>query len=1855
MDPDATSNDSGSLTQTSAPAGSAAPAGPAQPDADGSSNTRAREQIRRWAQDLLDLSRRNTSLYYKPLTRGTLTFIAPRPADIHAALAGSRPLSIYYPPPADLLDGQWTVNDSLREATTTQLVSDRTDRTDVEKVLRNLHSHAHGDFVDRGIESLYLCFGVLRWRERPGAEVISSPLIFVPVRLERESPREPYRIRRSGGDAVLNPSLRVLMEEMHGVALPEHIAESPADQDLAGVLEDVAAAVGEPGWAVESLVVLKRATFHKEAMYRDLLDNLELVAGHPIVAAIADPTSVPDQRLADIAAIPAENDVDDVIPPEQSHLIRDADASQRRAIAAALHGASFVMDGPPGTGKSQTISNLIAELIAQGKTVLFVSEKIAALDVVADRLRERGLADFLLELHSHKVSRREVAAELGRALRFHPTARPRLGAAELQQYRRHRESLSEYAAAVNRVREPLGRSVHWVVGRLAQLDGLVTVPPPAGISAELAATDVAELLSNFERLARVWEPAERADMFAWRGLQVAGLNQAMRHDLLRTVDRLADGLRDLEDVADGTAFASGVPTPDDLGEAERLAALCVFVTTQPVTEARWWTRPELEDVATRMDEIAALAAAHAEDVQALEAGYGAGWQDLAARPALSAHAALTALTVSAAPSEHVDLDAVRQRLGFLRRTRELSESLSASAADLAASLGARIRERSAGETRELAEVASEADAPVRPEARWATPAGAARAQQAITVLGPLVRDYRDRRDNLTEVFEEGVYDLDLRGLVTRFQDVHRGLRKLGGAYRADKQAVAQLTRSRRATKAVRKRLADALELQQLMVELDQQEAEHREPLGRYYRRRGSDFDGAARALARLHRATEVLGTEYDADRVAAQLGGDAPADPGLGMQARRLVDEIDAWQDAAAQAGFEPVDLAVLPLSALREWADRAAPETETLHEAYAAAARIRVPATDLAGFLDDVGRRVAVDGRIQAMQAAAARDVELLGRFSGGLDTDVPAARQALEWVRELRHLFGAPLAPRAVQQLHGRPDPPDPTPLRGAIAQVIKLTEAFAARFDGDRREQLQQELTGRLTPARDLVRELLDHPEQIDTWERFVALTDELRQAGWAAPLHACAEVRIPADQVLLTLEKAMYTAWFDAVAATDRAIGQARAADLDAMVARFRSLDRELIDNAAEWVVAKCTERRPRTTMGAAGIIEREVQKKTRHMPVRTLLGKVGDVAQQLKPCFMMSPLSVSQFIPPGLRFDVVIFDEASQITPADAVNCIYRGDQLVVAGDDRQLPPTSFFERTADEAEDSYDEEQFDEFESMLDLCKGAASLPSLPLRWHYRSRDESLITFSNYTFYDGSLITYPGARTDGVDLGMELFVVDGVYRRGTSRDNRIEAETVADRVFYHAENHPELTVGVVTFSQAQAEMVERVIEERRMERPDLDNWFTSDRLDGFFVKNLESVQGDERDVIVFSVGYGPDETGRMTLAFGPLSTNGGWRRLNVAITRARRRVEAVASFHPRQLDARSAKHRGVRELLRYLDYAERGPAALAVAPDRRDASVPGPLEQSVFATLAGWGYEVVPRVGAAGYRIDLGVRHPDRPGSFLLGVELDGPTYGSSRITRDRDRLRQEVLEGLGWRLHRVWGPSWYLERREQEQRLRDALERAAAGESPPAVKAPGRRDRVERAHEQAPLDQPPDWTAPYRVARVRADTDLYPYAPAAFSETVRVARAVLDVEAPIHADLLARRVAQAFGCNLTRQVRQAVDDAVLTLERREACRRAGAWVWVDDIAPVRVPGDDPETRRDIEHIPPPEVDEAILRLLGDAGAATDEEILVRIGRLFGVQRLRNRARTALEDSLTRLRDAGRIEWADGGQIRPIA
>src|SRR5690606_33213121 len=414
----------------------------------------------------------------------------------------------------------------------------------------------------------------------------------------------------------------------------------------------------------------------------------------------------------------------------------------------------------------------------------------------------------------------------------------------------------------------------------------------------------------------------------------------------------------------------------------------------------------------------------------------------------------------------------------------------------------------------------------------------------------------------------------------------------------------------------------------------------------------------------------------------------------------------------------------------------------------------------------------------------------------------------------------------------------------------------------------------------------------------------------------------------------------------------------------------------------------------------------------------------------------------QFLPAGQAlFDVVIFDEASQITVWDAVGSLARGKQVIVAGDPKQMPPTNFFGRADDDPDGDIDGEG--DLESILDELIGA-SIPQRVLNLHYRSRRESLIAFSNSRYYDNSLITFPAPVHP--DKGVSLVKPEGFYARGKARHNQGEAKAIVAEILRRlTSDDPAIrkqSIGVVTFNTEQQSLIEDLLDKARAEDPGIEWAFSDDELEPVFVKNLETVQGDERDVILFSITYGPDESGHVTMNFGPLNRNGGERRLNVAMTRARSEMVVFSTMPPERIDLARTQSRAVADLKHFLEYAERGAPALAAAVQGSRGDYESPFEVAVARGLQDKGWIVHPQMGVSAYRIDMGVVHPEKPGLYLAGIECDGAMYHSSADDRERDKVRQGVLERLGWTLFRIWSTDWWTDRDKALAKVHDQLER---------------------------------------------------------------------------------------------------------------------------------------------------------------------------------------------------------------------
>lgn len=694
-----------------------------------------------------------------------------------------------------------------------------------------------------------------------------------------------------------------------------------------------------------------------------------------------------------------------------------------------------------------------------------------------------------------------------------------------------------------------------------------------------------------------------------------------------------------------------------------------------------------------------------------------------------------------------------------------------------------------------------------------------------------------------------------------------------------------------------------------------------------------------------------------------------------------------------------------------------------------------------------------------------------------------------------------------------------------------------------------------------------------------------------------------------------------------------------------------------------------------------LLKHELQKSRRHKPVRVMAAEMGSAITKLAPCMLMSPLSVAQFLPSNQEaFDLVIFDEASQVTPWDAVGAMARGKQVIVAGDPRQMPPTSFFNRGANESEDDVEEDM----ESILEECL-AAGLYNHNLSWHYRSRHESLITFSNHRYYDGSLITFPAARTQKSAVYWRK--VDGVYAKGVGRSNQLEAEAIVDETVKRLRDPDFIasnkSIGIITLNTEQQKLISDLLDRARQKYPEIEPFFQLDKEEPVVVKNLETVQGDERDIILLGIGYGPTEphANTMSMNFGPLNRDGGHRRLNVAVTRAREEMIVFTSFDSSMIDLNRTSARAVSDLKNFIEFAKNGPMALARSIKGSVGGYDSPFEEAVANGLRMKGWQVIPQIGVSRFRIDLGIVHPDKPGDYLVGVECDGATYHSAATARDRDKVRAAILEGLGWKLLRLWSTEWWIDKEKALDRLdleiRKLLEQSRenvfsptsstesnkleSGTSVTAEDMIEKNDNVvdfpvvenreipaedeqgleEESVKYAELPIMPD--RKLSISKTYHIVDLTSWQdrvhPDLFHEQeyeeilVEIISDILKCEAPILDVSLVQKVARAHGFNRAgRLIRERILEVVDEHFYNEDDPIGGNFIWLskaqaDDWTLYRLPQTDDDVRQ-VDEISSKELKALAVTIEGD-------EKWYEMAKILGIKRVTSQAKNRLESVLS--------------------
>ncbi len=1791
--------------------------------------------VERWSEELVDIGGRNRLLFYKPLRSGTIDFRPNEDADEHVV--------------EGLLDG-----DAVR-------LSDAVPGD--ERIMRRgraIRQKSREHEEEQGIRTLHLGRYLASWSDKPGREP-AAPIFLSAVEITALGRLgDDFEIKRVD-DWELNPVLLHYLQTDFQVQFDEGPLRQAVDDEQWSHAVDLfrSATIDVAGIEVADRVVLATFSYAKLPLVRDLEEAHEAIGAHQLVAGLAGDPSARDQlQNVHPGSFGGNRDaMPDDPPPEDEFLILDADGSQSRVINAALQGQNLVVVGPPGTGKSQTIANLIATLAAQGKSALFVAEKRAAIDAVTKRLKSAGLEDLVLDLHEGVRSRRDTAAQLTKALETARRTREPQVRATHRRLTRSRQALSRKSHALHRKHEPWRLSVFDIWCALIQVEqrhrstfrfrrrSLLRTLTRDEINAlaeslreyitvggaELG-RDRAQLWSSALRNQTVTTDDQREavedaleELITVAKDRYEGALQAFceEHSIqspatLREVDSMLAALDGCQQAGATLAAELDIVPPSTLSETENVLAVleecehCVAAFTDSVgIDPRTSFSGVVEVLQVVEDFQRALTAFCGElgveppssvrDVDTMVAAFdeheraGAAFASelgISPLPTLNeVDSVIEALEVCEQclavflarlridpPSTLEEADGILQTLADYERQlasfcveleieapsslRDVDTMLAAleryeqTGAKFASELGIEplttlsefesvlnaLRDYEQGVDAFSGELGIEPPSTLKEvEKVWQALTECERTLDALAAeLGldpPSEFDDIDLMLNAVDEFDKALRYLKPDALGTDLAALHLNLTPvmrsvvsraasflLSGTYRRARLEARSLARSQDNDLGdIRKAISHA-----------QSGLEH-------WRRLAGDGSPPASwdACAEFHASLDHW----------QSLAPNSPA--ALTSETRaRFVDVLERWRHfRPSETVAPPQDMRGRFVKAVAQW--RVFKPSEVRVSSGVARSQLNAALERWREFhpdpfavssdVEQVSLRMALD-RLRAFEprnsaplwrqfrpsATTSPSQDVRDRFVKALErwrvfnpSEVgrpsEAARERLKAVLDRWRDFrpdpaAAPWGSEltrlreAVERLREF-EPRDSAPLtgqaRGDCSRAVEQWRVFGSdprrEFSTDARANLESALRDmrrylpvlvenaalgdveaiRYQTLANMLDRLYEQRGMLRRLPRLHELHDHLSKGGLAGFVQTAAEQRWNADDAAQSLEYAWRRSVLDEISVGSEVLHGLDASDSDDTVVDFCQSDREHVSEGSArvrraWAEAIVTARNAYPDQES--FIIRESRRKRRHRSMRQLVQIVPEVLMKLKPCWAMSPLVVPQILPREQFFDVVIFDEASQVLPADAVSSLLRGKHAVIAGDPKQLPPTTFFTSTSDDYEDEEEEDDdgaefalgplTNDVESVLDAVSALMSTNSRTLNWHYRSLDERLIAFSNHHIYEGSLTTFPGLLSGDCVAHVEVPVSHESIASGGS--NSAEVRQVVDLILEHAERRSDESLGVIAFGLKHAHRIEEALRLARKDHPELDEFFSEDRPEPFFVKNLERVQGDERDAIILTVGYGRAQDGRMRYTFGPLNREGGYRRLNVAVTRSKRRMTVVSAFSAADMDPDKLTSQGPQMLRDYVAYA--ASAGRNFGSVRRDAEPLNPFEIDIKNRLEAQGIPLQPQYGASGYWIDIAAMHPDQPGRPVLAIEADGARYHSAINARERDRLRQEHLERLGWRFHRIWSTAWFRDPEAEVGKVVQAWKNAVADAD---------RRAQESLQEQSAEQQPPPTPRP--------------------------------------------------------------------------------------------------------------------------------------------------------------------------------
>lgn len=1826
-----------------------------------------------WEHQLLDLGKRNKMINYKETKRTTLKLVEPSFEELFDRIAmKEEELTFQRAVDKDTdirVFSMLSLLENLSVALPVAIGDIKTEGsiTERQKTLKNMRSKTRLALEEQGTNILYLSFGFIEWKDGKGASAqwIKSPLIMVPATLTLEALNAPFVIKKHEDDIVVNPTLSYYLKTEYGVELPEFDSEKETINSYLSRIELIA---DVRGWRIIKDVSLGLVSFLKISMYNDLLRNEERIKTNPIIQAMSG-------NNQEVNNIP-ENLVDfnlDSINTRDCYQVMSADSSQQDAILYSKNNISFVMQGPPGTGKSQTITNIIAEALADGKKVLFVSEKMAALQVVYRRLQEVHLGDFCLPLHSYKANKKEILEQIGANLSLKQTNVKDDAINNLDELFTTRKELNDYVSELHKIRQNLNHSCYEIYSKLENLKDVPSVTFEIKNILDFNQQKVQVLLNVLKEYSLA---IKRLDYFVnnnpWEGLSTRTTgyeyNEKFKNELATAILSLSKLKGYIYNLGDNDDLFNNV----EYQNLDKLQSLVKEISNLPQIPQIW-----LPD-STNIDNLLELAntglmlnCEKYELEKNINLIFKPNINEFDTSKWLSNISANLEKIIKLTSNELND-EIIDECNEWLEKYISLEDSMKvviSNYKDLNNSFGLEYLPNN--ETIELInKINSLLEDKIVVPSEW--------VKKDITGLKTtaenatkIYNELKKVEENILANWEKETLSLDYVPILLRYKTDYTSFFKIfNSQYKKDKKTIQALS------KTIIKKLDDntAIDLLTKIKEykdkiewFKEKEKCLSENLSVYFNGLDSNWDLINKSITKLEKFRTLFNNEIPEKLVDIITDENQKNIVEIVSKSKELNNAFDSIKNLININQFD-IDLN----STDKEFENKLAvvcSNRENLNNLCNTISEIKPYLVNcsekyeniLNGF-NDIKSNKEISDELDSFES------NFNSNFSNYFDFQNTDWNQLINVLLKFKEIKESKYYPYVESIINLDEENKnkllnDNDILSNELENYKNTFEWLNKQFDEKSSlfEMPISALLNKLVECKNnfsMLEQWIDYQEAKDKCKEY-ELNDFIKE--------------IEMKNYLLNVEdtflKGFYQLWLSEIMNQSNSLRRFRRNVQDDQINKFNRLDdlQLLISQMRirEKLIKKLPSLNNQRLLKATdemAILNKEMNKKRNIMPLRKLFKQIPNLLMRLKPCLMMSPLSVSYFLETeAYHFDLVIFDEASQIFPEDAIGAIFRGSQVIIAGDSKQLPPTNFFAATTNNSDGDYDiddEQDFDDVVSDSILEESASTLPNRTLLWHYRSKDESLIAFSNREIYKNSLITFPNSSDNIPDMGVEyIYVEDGYYEGKGKNCNIREAQECVKLVKEHIDKYPNRSLGIIAFSEKQQTAIENEIIKFRETNAKYEFFFDESKEEPFFVKNLENVQGDERDTIIFSICYAKDIHGKMYMRFGPLGHEGGERRLNVAITRAKCNVKLVGSILPSDIDLNRTNSEGVRMLRSYIEFARYGIKTLKPVENKDNFDSNDEFCEVVVNFLVKNGYKVKQNIGCSDYKIDIAVEHPNIEGEYIAGIECDGLSYVKARTARDRDHLRGRVLQNMGWNLYRVWSTEWIRNPETEGQALLKFIQSNLSKSGNVIRKIKNSNEKEEKklikqisSETKKTVEKKTD--NPYNFQYYQeADwrSTRYSEKRGYYDKVGDRIKHIVNIEQPIHKELLYKRMASSlYYEKVTEGVKREIDYVLLQKISGNFIVDEDSFVTLDTLGKIvpRIPKKH-STPRPIEYISKEEVAKAMMKIINSSFGLTKEDLSSECAKVFGFERKGPKIRMKMEESIKYLIDNNIIKIID--------